>query len=261
MKIVVLGGSGFLGSFVADRLSYLNHDVTIYDKKKSKWLKKNQKFIKGNILDIKLLDKVIKKAKVVYHFAALANLEEALHKPIETVNNNILGTVNVLEVSKNYNIRKSWHIVVFKLPIFGNLVAKSVLAKVSMVLGNLNQAGVDLIESIDIAKSVTTNIIIIESLENIKKGVFSGKTLTDSLANEKVFPSTFKQLISVGEQTGSLDEMYGSVATYYEEELDVAVANLSSLIEPIMIVFMGITIGGLMLAMYAPIFNVGAVIN
>ena len=106
MKIVVLGGSGFLGSFVADRLSYLNHDVTIYDKKKSKWLKKNQKFIKGNILDIKLLDKVIKKAKVVYHFAALANLEEALHKPIETVNNNILGTVNVLEVSKNYNIRR-----------------------------------------------------------------------------------------------------------------------------------------------------------
>ena len=164
-------------------------------------------------------------------------------------------------IAKNYNIRKSWHIVVFKLPIFGNLVAKSVLAKVSMVLGNLNQAGVDLIESIDIAKSVTTNIIIIESLENIKKGVFSGKTLTDSLANEKVFPSTFKQLISVGEQTGSLDEMYGSVATYYEEELDVAVANLSSLIEPIMIVFMGITIGGLMLAMYAPIFNVGAVIN
>ena len=94
-------------------------------------------------------------------------------------------------IAKNYNIRKSWHIVVFKLPIFGNLVAKSVLAKVSMVLGNLNQAGVDLIESIDIAKSVTTNVIIIESLENIKKGVFSGKTLTDSLANEKVFPSTF----------------------------------------------------------------------
>tara|TARA_Y100000996_G_scaffold413159_1_gene400771 strand:- start:1851 stop:3083 length:1233 start_codon:yes stop_codon:yes gene_type:complete len=164
-------------------------------------------------------------------------------------------------VSKSYGIRKAWHATILKLPIFGNLMQKSILAKVSIVLGNLNQAGVDLIESIDIAKSTTTNTIVVEALENIKKGVFSGETLTDLFTKEKVFPSTFSQLISVGEQTGSLDDMFGSVATYYEEEFDVAVANLSSLIEPIMIVFMGITIGGLMLAMYAPIFNVGAVIN
>ena len=78
---------------------------------------------------------------------------------------------------------------------------------------------------------------------------------------EKIFPPTFSQLISVGEQTGSLDEMFGSVANYYEEEFDTAVANLSSLIEPIMIVFMGVTIGGLMLAMYSPIFNIGDVIQ
>ena len=164
-------------------------------------------------------------------------------------------------ISKNYNIRKSWHAFTLKMPIFGNLLKKSILAKVSMVLGNLNQAGVDLIESIDIAKSVTSNTIVIEALENIKKGVFSGDTLTSLFNKEKVFPSTFSQLISVGEQTGSLDDMFGSVASYYEEEFDVAVGNLSSLIEPIMIVFMGITIGGLMLAMYAPIFNVGAIIN
>ena len=164
-------------------------------------------------------------------------------------------------IAKSYNFRKSWHAFTLKLPIFGNLLQKSILAKVSMVLGNLNQAGVDLIESIDIAKSVTDNVVVIESLENIKKGVFSGETLTDLFHKEKIFPPTFSQLISVGEQTGSLDEMFGSVAIYYEEEFDVAVGNLSSLIEPIMIVFMGITIGGLMLAMYAPIFNVGAIIN
>ncbi len=164
-------------------------------------------------------------------------------------------------IAKSYNFRKSWHAFTLKLPIFGNLLQKSILAKVSMVLGNLNQAGVDLIESIDIAKSVTDNVIVVESLENIKKGVFSGETLTDLFRKEKIFPSTFSQLIAVGEQTGSLDDMFGSVATYYEEEFDVAVGNLSSLIEPIMIVFMGITIGGLMLAMYAPIFNVGAIIN
>ena len=164
-------------------------------------------------------------------------------------------------ISKNYNVKKAWHQTMLKLPIFGNLINKSILAKVSLVLGNLNQAGVDLIESIDIAKSVTDNVIVIEALENIKKGVFSGETLTDLFNKEKIFPATFSQLISVGEQTGSLDEMFGSVAIYYEEEFDVAVANLASLIEPIMIVFMGITIGGLMLAMYAPIFNVGAVIG
>ena len=164
-------------------------------------------------------------------------------------------------MTKNYNIKKAWHKTMLKLPVFGNLINKSILAKVSLVLGNLNQAGVDLIESIDIAKSVTDNVVVIESLENIKKGVFSGETLTDLFGKEKIFPPTFSQLISVGEQTGSLDEMFGSVAIYYEEEFDVAVANLASLIEPIMIVFMGITIGGLMLAMYAPIFNVGAIIN
>jgi type IV pilus assembly protein PilC len=164
-------------------------------------------------------------------------------------------------IKKNYEVRKNWHRVVMKLPIFGNLIQKSILAKVSLVLGNLNQAGVDLIESIDIAKSVTDNVIVVEALENIKKGVFSGESLTDLFNKEKVFPTTFSQLISVGEQTGSLDEMFGSIAIYYEEEFDVAVANLASLIEPIMIVFMGITIGGLMLAMYAPIFNVGAIIG
>ena len=164
-------------------------------------------------------------------------------------------------MSKNYIVKKTWHQIMLKLPIFGNLINKSILAKVSLVLGNLNQAGVDLIESIDIAKSVTDNVIVIEALENIKKGVFSGETLSDLFNKEKIFPATFSQLISVGEQTGSLDEMFGSIAIYYEEEFDVAVANLASLIEPIMIVFMGITIGGLMLAMYAPIFNVGAIIG
>ena len=164
-------------------------------------------------------------------------------------------------IKTQYKVRKAWHQFVLKIPVFGNLIQKSILAKISLVMGNLNQAGVDLLESIDIAKSVTANTVVIEALENIKKGVFSGETLTKLFNKEKIFPTTFSQLISVGEQTGSLDEMFGSVASYYEEEFDTAVANLASLIEPIMIVFMGITIGGLMIAMYAPIFNVGAIIG
>ena len=164
-------------------------------------------------------------------------------------------------IKTSYKIRKGWHQFVLKIPVFGNLITKSILAKVSLVLGNLSQAGVDLLESIDIAKSVTNNTVVVEALENVKKGVFSGETLTKLFAKEKIFPTTFSQLISVGEQTGSLDEMFGAVASYYEEEFDTAVANLATLIEPIMIVFMGITIGGLMIAMYAPIFNVGAIIG
>ncbi len=164
-------------------------------------------------------------------------------------------------VKTNYKVRKAWHASVLKLPLFGNLIRKSILARVSLVMGNLNQAGVDILESLDIAKSVTTNTIVIEAIENIKKGVFSGESLTVLFSKEKIFPPTFSQLISVGEQTGSLDSMFASVAKYYEEEFDTAVSNLSSLIEPIMIVFMGATIGGLMIALYSPIFNVGAIIN
>ena len=90
---------------------------------------------------------------------------------------------------------------------------------------------------------------------------FSGDTLTKLFLKEPTFPPTFSQLISVGEQTGNLDEMFTSVSNYYEEEFDSSVDNMSSLIEPIMIVFMGLMIGGLMIAMYSPIFNVGSIIG
>ncbi|MFL2894840.1 MAG: type II secretion system F family protein [Candidatus Pelagibacter sp.] len=163
--------------------------------------------------------------------------------------------------AKNEKIRYAWHKQVLKLPIFGDMILKSMLARVSLIMGNLSAAGVNLLESLEIAKSVSNNMVVLESLENVKKGVFSGDTLTKLFLKDPLFPPTFGQLISVGEQTGQLDEMFNSVAKYYEEEFDTVVDNLSSLIEPIMIVFMGIMIGGLMIAMYSPIFNVGALIG
>ena len=163
--------------------------------------------------------------------------------------------------TKNAAIRYKWHKQVLKLPIFGDMILKSMLARVSLIMGNLSAAGVNLLESLEIAKSVSNNVVVTEALENVKKGVFSGDTLTKLFLKEPLFPPTFSQLISVGEQTGQLDEMFNSVALYYEEEFDNSVDNMSSLIEPIMIVFMGIMIGGLMIAMYSPIFNVGALIG
>ena len=163
--------------------------------------------------------------------------------------------------TKNEAIRFKWHKQVLKMPIFGDLILKSLLARISLIMGNLSAAGVNLLESLEIAKSVSTNVVVSEALENVKKGVFSGDTLTKLFLKEPLFPPTFSQLISVGEQTGQLDEMFNSVAAYYEEEFDTAVENMSALIEPIMIVFMGIMIGGLMIAMYSPIFNVGSIIG
>ena len=150
---------------------------------------------------------------------------------------------------KNAAIRFKWHRQVLKLPLFGDMILKSLLARISLILGNLSAAGVNLLESLEIAKSVSNNDVVTDALENVKKGVFSGDTLTKLFLKEPLFPPTFSQLISVGEQTGQLDEMFNSVAAYYEEEFDTTVDNMSSLIEPIMIVFMGVMIGGLMIAM------------
>ena len=162
---------------------------------------------------------------------------------------------------RNAAIRFRWHRQVLRLPLFGDMILKSLLARISLILGNLSAAGVNLLESLEIAKSVSNNDVVTDALENVKKGVFSGDTLTKLFLKEPLFPPTFSQLISVGEQTGQLDEMFNSVSSYYEEEFDTTVDNMSALIEPIMIVFMGVMIGGLMIAMYSPIFNVGALIN
>ena len=109
MKITVTGGSGFLGSHVADELSLRGHKVSIFDKKKSKWIKKNQKMYVGDILNFKHLENSIKGSDVVFHFAALADIDQALKEPIKTANINILGTINVLELCRKYGVKRFVH--------------------------------------------------------------------------------------------------------------------------------------------------------
>ena len=106
MKITVTGGSGFLGSHVADELSKIGHKVKIFDKKKSRWLMPTQKMCIGSILNFKSLENVIKGSDVIYHFAALSDIEKAMKNPLGTVRNNILGTVNVLELMRKHKIKK-----------------------------------------------------------------------------------------------------------------------------------------------------------
>jgi UDP-glucose 4-epimerase len=106
MKITVIGGSGFLGSHVADRLSKDGHEVIIFDQEESKWKKNNQEMIIGDILKIEELEKAISKSQIVYNFAAVADLEDALFKPIKTANVNILGTLNALELCKKHSVER-----------------------------------------------------------------------------------------------------------------------------------------------------------
>tara|TARA_Y100000590_G_scaffold175838_2_gene200942 strand:- start:15312 stop:16172 length:861 start_codon:yes stop_codon:yes gene_type:complete len=106
MRIVVLGGGGFIGSHVADALNKKGHKVTIFDKKKSKWIKDGQKMVIGNILNYQALEKVIKKNQIVYNFAALADLDLAMEEPIITAKTNILGTVQALNLSRKYKIKR-----------------------------------------------------------------------------------------------------------------------------------------------------------
>ena len=115
MKILVTGGSGFLGSHVADELTNNGHKVIIYDLLKSKWLKKNQKFLFGNITDTKKLSRLMSKVDIVYNFAALGDLDKARFMPIETVNFNILSLVNMLKLSKNSKSRGSYRQALYML--------------------------------------------------------------------------------------------------------------------------------------------------
>ena len=149
----------------------------------------------------------------------------------------------------------------FKLPIFGNLIAQSIYARVALIMSNLVAAGVSVIETLEIVKETNDNLIVSDAIENVKRGVFSGTDLSKLFLKEDSFPPQFGQLIAVGEKTGNLEEMFTSIADYYQEEFDNAVQTLSTAIEPIMIVVIGTLIGFLLLAMYMPIFNAGSVVG
>ena len=149
----------------------------------------------------------------------------------------------------------------FKLPIFGNLIAQSIYARAALVMSNLVAAGVSVIETLEIVKETNNNLVVRDAIENVKRGVFSGMDLSKLFLKEPVFPPQFGQLIAVGEKTGNLEEMFTSIANYYQEEFYSAVKTLSTAIEPLMIVIIGALIGFLLLAMYMPIFNAGSVVG
>jgi len=146
------------------------------------------------------------------------------------------------------------------IPIFGPLIRKSVIARWTRTLSTMFAAGVPLVEVLDSVGGASGNYIYKSATDKIQREVNTGTSLTAAMSHTNVFPNMVLQMTAIGEESGALDHMVGKAADFYEEEIDQAVAGLSSLMEPIIIVFLGVLIGGIVVSMYLPIFKLGSVV-
>ncbi|QIL81439.1 type II secretion system F family protein [Diaphorobacter sp. HDW4A] len=147
-----------------------------------------------------------------------------------------------------------------KMPIFGDLINKSCIARWTRTLSTMFAAGVPLVEALDSVGGASGNSVYSEATTKIQNEVSTGTSLTNAMTNANVFPSMVIQMVAIGEESGSIDHMLGKSADFYEAEVDEMVAGLSSLMEPIIIVFLGTLIGGIVVSMYLPIFKLGQVV-
>src|SRR5512139_1938269 len=150
--------------------------------------------------------------------------------------------------------------LLLKIPVFGDLIYKSVIARWTRTLSTMFAAGVPLVEALDSVGGASGNAVFAEATAQIQKDVATGSALTASMQTTGVFPSMVLQMSAIGEESGSLDHMLGKAAEFYEEEVDEMVKGLSSLMEPFIIVVLGVLIGGIVISMYLPIFKLGAVV-
>ena len=151
--------------------------------------------------------------------------------------------------------RKAIDAMMLKLPILGQLLRKIAVARFCRTLSTLLASGVSILEALDITARTSGNAVIEDAILTTRKSIERGETIAGPLRETNVFPSMVVQMIGVGEATGALDTMLGKIADFYEEEVDVAVAGLLTLLEPIMIAFLGGIVGGIVIAMYLPIFD------
>jgi len=145
--------------------------------------------------------------------------------------------------------------ILLRLPIVGILLRKVAVAKFTRTLGTLISSGVPILDGLNITAKTAGNKVVEKSVLEVRQGVSEGQTIAEPLSNSKVFPPMVTQMIAVGESTGALDNMLDKIADFYDDEVDIAVANLTSMIEPILMVFLGGTVGFIVVAMYLPIFK------
>ena len=151
--------------------------------------------------------------------------------------------------------------LMLRLPVFGPLIRKVAVAKFTRTLGTLVSSGVSILEGLDITARTAGNKVVEEAVLKARTTIAQGKTIAEPLQASGVFPVMVVQMIAVGEQTGALDRMLNKIADFYDEEVDVAVAGLTSLLEPLLVIFLGVIIGGVVIAMYLPIFKLISVVG
>jgi len=144
---------------------------------------------------------------------------------------------------------------ILKIPILGVLMRKIAVARFTRTLGTLISSGVPILEGLDITAKTAGNAVVEKALQKVRKSLEEGKSLTEPLKESEVFPGMVTQMIAVGEQTGAMDAMLQKIADFYEEEVDSAVKDLLTALEPIMIVFLGLVVGGVVISMYLPLFS------
>jgi len=144
---------------------------------------------------------------------------------------------------------------ILRLPVIGVLMRKIAVARFTRTLGTLIASGVPILEGLDITARTAGNAVVERALQQVRKALEEGKSLTEPLKDSEVFPGMVTQMISVGEQTGAMDAMLQKIADFYEEEVDSAVKDLLTALEPIMIVFLGVVVGGVVISMYLPLFT------
>ena len=145
--------------------------------------------------------------------------------------------------------------VILKLPVLGILMRKIAVARFTRTLGTLISSGVPILEGLDITARTAGNAVVERALQKVRKSLEEGKSLTEPLKDSGVFPGMVTQMIAVGEQTGAMDAMLSKIADFYEEEVDAAVKDLLTALEPVMIVFLGLVVGGVVISMYLPLFS------
>jgi type IV pilus assembly protein PilC len=163
-------------------------------------------------------------------------------------------------LKRSATFRLGFDRLILKVPIVGPILRKATIARWTRTLQTMFAAGVPLVESLDAVAGASGNALYAAGTKRIQTEVSTGTSLTNAMGNTNLFPTMVLQMTQIGEESGSLDNMLGKIAEYFEREVDDAVAALSSLLEPIIIVFLGVVIGGLVVAMYLPIFKLGSVI-
>jgi len=168
----------------------------------------------------------------------------------------VIGTVVSLKFYyKTPRGRKQIDTLLLKMPIIGSIFLKIAVARFSRTLSTLLSSGVPILQSLDITARTAGNMVIEEAIVNIRTAVEQGKSFVEPLRAAEVFPHMVSQMVGIGEQTGALDAMLGKIADFYEQEVDAAIANLLTLIEPALIGFLGVTIGSIVVSMYLPMFS------